>query len=90
MINIIRVTVPKVRATFPGIRFYLGNGGPQLMEEFLRHKLSPDLFDVLGNESASFERLPESQPIDFVANNPAGRREAFAYRPHRHDHGLCV
>lgn len=71
MINIIKVTVPKVRAAFPGIRFYLGNGGPQLMEEFLRHGLSPDLFDVLGNEAASFQRLPESQPTDFVANNPS-------------------
>jgi hypothetical protein len=69
MIHIIRVTVPKVRAAFPGIKFYLGNGGPQLMEEFLRHQLSPDLFDVLGNEAAAFQRLPESQPTDFVANN---------------------
>jgi hypothetical protein len=69
MINIIRVTVPKVRAAFPGIKFYLGNGAPHLMEEFLRHNLSPDLFDVLGNEAAAFQRLPESQPTDFVANN---------------------
>ena len=69
MIDIIKVSVPKVRAAFPHIRFYLGNGTPQLMEEFLRHKLPTDLFDVLGNESAAFQRLPESQPTDFVANN---------------------
>lgn len=71
MVNIIKVTVPKVRAAFPGIRMYLGNGAPLLMEEFLRQKLPPELFDVLGNESAAFQRIPESQPLDYVANNPA-------------------
>lgn len=71
MVQIVEETVPKVRAAFPNIKFDLGNGMPHLMEEFLRHKLSPDLFDALGNEAAAFQRLPESQPTDFVANNPA-------------------
>ncbi len=69
MVDIIRETVPKVRKAFPGIQFDLGNGNPHLMEEFLRHKLPKELFDALGNEAASFQRLPESQPLDFVANN---------------------
>jgi hypothetical protein len=71
MVNIIRQAVPKIRKAFPGIQIHLGNGVPHLMEEFLKHKLSPELFDVLGNEAASFQRLPESQPTDFVANNPS-------------------
>lgn len=69
MVKIVRETVPKVRKAFPGIEIDLGNGNPHLMEELLRHKLSPELFDALGNEAASFQRLPESQPLDFVANN---------------------
>lgn len=69
MVNIIRETVPKVRKAFPGIQIDLGNGNPHLMEELLRHKLPHDLFDALGNEAAAFQRLPESQPLDFVANN---------------------
>jgi hypothetical protein len=59
----------KIRAAFPHIQIYLGNGSPQLMEEFLRHHYPTTMFDVLGNESATFQRLPESQPLDFVANN---------------------
>jgi len=59
----------KIRAAFPHIKIYLGNGSPQLMEEFLRHHYPKNMFDVLGNESAAFQRLPESQPLDFVANN---------------------
>jgi len=69
MVQIVEETVPKVRAAFPNIKFDLGNGVPHLMEEFLRSKLSPNLFDALGNEAAGFQRLPESQPTDFVANN---------------------
>lgn len=59
----------KIRAAFPHIKIYLGNGSPQLMEEFLRHNYPANMFDVLGNEAAAFQRLPESQPLDFVANN---------------------
>jgi hypothetical protein len=59
----------KIRAAFPHIQIYLGDGGPQLMEEFLRHHYPTTMFDVLGNEAAAFQRLPESQPTDFVANN---------------------
>lgn len=69
MVETIRQSVPKIRAAFPNIQFSLSNGGPQLMEEFLRNKLPADLFDVLGNEAGAFNRLPESQPLDFVANN---------------------
>lgn len=58
-----------IRAAFPDIKIYLGNGGPQLMEEFLRNNYPKDMFDVLGNEAAAFQRMPESQPLDFVANN---------------------
>jgi hypothetical protein len=71
MTNIVLQSVPKIRKAFPNIKFYLGNGAPHLMEEFLRHKLPKETFDVLGNEAASFQRLPESQPTDFVANNPS-------------------
>jgi hypothetical protein len=59
----------KIRAAFPGVQIYFANGGPQLMEEFLRHKYPADAFDFLGNEAASFQRLPESQPLDSIANN---------------------
>jgi hypothetical protein len=59
----------KIRAAFPHIKIYLGNGSPQLMEEFLRHHYPKNMFDVLGNEAAAFQRIPESQPLDFVANN---------------------
>jgi hypothetical protein len=59
----------KIRAAFPHTKIYLGNGSPQLMEEFLRHHYPTTMFDALGNEAAAFQRLPESQPLDFVANN---------------------
>jgi hypothetical protein len=59
----------KIRAAFPHTKIYLGNGSPQLMEEFLRHHYPKEMFDVLGNEAAAFQRMPESQPTDFVANN---------------------
>src|SRR5690606_22044964 len=39
MVNIGLQSVPKIRKAFPNIKFYLGNGVPHLMEEFLRHKL---------------------------------------------------
>lgn len=69
MMNVVVECAPKIRRAFPHAKLYLGNGTPQLMEEFLRHKLPAETFDVLGNEAASFQRLPESQPTDFVANN---------------------
>jgi hypothetical protein len=71
MVALVRTAAPKLRRAFPGIKIYLGNGMPHLMEEFLRHKLPPETFDALGNEAASFARFPESQPTDFVANNPS-------------------
>jgi hypothetical protein len=71
MVKMVLVAAPKLRKAFPGIQIHLGNGMPHLMEEFLRQKLPPETFDALGNEAASFARLPESQPTDFVANNPS-------------------
>lgn len=69
MWKVAEAATQKIRAAFPQIKIYLGNGSPQLMEEFLRHHYPKNMFDVLGNESAAFQRLPESQPLDFVANN---------------------
>ena len=39
------------------------------MEEFARRKFPTELFDSRGNEAGSFMRMPETQPLDFVANN---------------------
>ena len=38
-------------------------------EEFARHKFPKELFDSRGNEAGTFMRAPETQPLDFVANN---------------------
>jgi len=57
------------REHFPKAVIYFGNGNPQLMEEFLARKFPADLFDARGNEAGSFQRPPESQPPDWVANN---------------------
>lgn len=62
-------TAAAVRARFPAAQLALGNGNPQLLEEFLRRKFPPALFDSRGNECASFMRMPETQPLDCVANN---------------------
>src|SRR5690606_16804753 len=70
MWQVAEAATKRIRAAFPDILISLGNGAPQLMEEFLRNGYPTDMFDVLGNEAASFQRMPESQPLDFVANNP--------------------
>ncbi|MFN0077980.1 MAG: hypothetical protein ACKVY0_16105 [Prosthecobacter sp.] len=57
------------RAQFPQAKLAFGNGNPHLMEEFARHKFPAELFDSRGNEAGSFMRMPETQPLDFVANN---------------------
>lgn len=52
----------EIRANFPDVKLQLGNGNPQLVEEFLRRGFSKDLFDIVGNENCGFMRPPESQP----------------------------
>lgn len=59
----------EVRKQFPAAEIYFGNGNPQLLEEFLRRKFPRELMDTRGNEAGSFQRLPETQPPDAVANN---------------------
>jgi hypothetical protein len=62
-------TAKAARAVFPDARIAFGNGNPHLMEEFARHQFPKELFDSRGNEAGSFMRMPETQPLDFVANN---------------------
>jgi len=62
-------TAQEVREKFPQAKLAFGNGNPHLLEEFLRHKFPTELFDSRGNECGSFMRMPENQPMDFVANN---------------------
>lgn len=57
------------RTAFPDAEIYFGNTAPHVVEEFLRHKFPRALIDKVGNESGSFMRPPEAQPLDFVANN---------------------
>jgi hypothetical protein len=62
-------TAQATRRQFPDAKLAFGNGNPQLLEEFLRRKFPAELFDSRGNEAGSFMRMPETQPLDFVANN---------------------
>jgi hypothetical protein len=62
-------TAQTARAKYPNAKISFGNGNPHLMEEFARHKFPTELFDSRGNEAGSFTRMPETQPLDFVANN---------------------
>ncbi len=62
-------TAKAARAKFPDAKLSFGNGVPHLMEEFARNKFPSELFDSRGNEAGSFMRMPETQPLDFVANN---------------------
>ena len=62
-------TAQAARAQFPEAKLAFGNGNPQLLEEFARHKFPAALFDSRGNEAGCFMRMPETQPLDFVANN---------------------
>lgn len=62
-------TAKTARERFPRARIAFGNGNPHLMEEFARHHFPRELFDSRGNEAGSFMRMPETQPLDFVANN---------------------
>ena len=58
-----------IRERFPKAEIYFGNGNVHLLEEFLKKGLPRELIDARGNEAASFQRLPETQPCDIVANN---------------------
>jgi hypothetical protein len=62
-------TAHAARARYPDAKLAFGNGNPQLMEEFARHAFPKELFDSRGNEAGSYMRMPETQPLDFVANN---------------------
>lgn len=62
-------TAQAVRQRFPEATMAFGNGNPHLLEEFVRRKFPKELFDSRGNECGSFMRMPETQPLDFVANN---------------------
>lgn len=57
------------RPAFPDAEIYFGNCSPLLVEEFLRQKFPRELLDKAGNESGNFMRLPETQPLDWIANN---------------------
>lgn len=62
-------TAKATRERFPDAKLSFGNGNPHLMEEFARHKFPRELLDSRGNEAGTFMRMPETQPLDFVANN---------------------
>jgi hypothetical protein len=59
----------EIRQRFPKAKIAFGNGTPQLMEEFARYQFPKEYFDSRGNEAGSFMRMPETQPLDFIANN---------------------
>jgi hypothetical protein len=58
-----------VQENMPTTEVYLGNGAPHLVEEFCRRGISKDYLKIAGNESGSFMRPPETQPLDFVSSN---------------------
>lgn len=58
-----------IREHFPKTEIYFGNGNPHLMEEFLRREFPKEFFGSRGNEAGSFGRMPETQPLNWVANN---------------------
>ena len=62
-------TAKAARAKIPDAKLAFGNGNLHLLEEFARHNFPSELFDSRGNEAGSFSRMPETQPLDFVANN---------------------
>ncbi len=62
-------TARAIRKHFSKTEIYFGNGAPQLLEEFLRHKFPAELLGSRGNECGNFMRMPETQPPDAVANN---------------------
>ncbi|NQT94669.1 MAG: hypothetical protein HQ559_18075, partial [Lentisphaerae bacterium] len=60
-----------IREAFPQAETYFGNTTPHLLEEFLRRGWPPKDLGTIGNESGSFMRMPETQPLDFVSGNSA-------------------
>ncbi len=69
MWDIAEKTAKAIRKYFPKTEIYFGNGAPQLLEEFCRHKFPAELLGSRGNEAGNFMRMPETQPPDFIANN---------------------
>ncbi len=69
MWDIAEKTAIAIRKYFPKTEIYFGNGAPQLLEEFCRHKFPAELLGSRGNEAGNFMRMPEIQPPDFIANN---------------------
>lgn len=59
----------EMRQRYPRVKLALGNGTVNMLEELLRQKFPPELFDSAGNESGTFMRMPEAQPPDIVAYN---------------------
>ncbi|MCM8760008.1 MAG: hypothetical protein NC906_09610, partial [Candidatus Omnitrophica bacterium] len=69
MWDIAERTAKAIKKYFPKTEIYFGNGAPQLLEEFCRHKFPAELLGSRGNEAGNFMRMPETQPPDFIANN---------------------
>ena len=85
-----------VRKEFPGSEIYFGNGPIHLLEAFARNKFPAELLGSRGNEAGSFGRPPETQPLDFVANNASlymDRKvlDFYGYKdtPLRQCHEIC-
>ncbi|MGC8805857.1 MAG: hypothetical protein ACP5QD_08000, partial [Candidatus Ratteibacteria bacterium] len=51
MWDIAEQTAKAIRKYFPKTEIYFGNGAPQLLEEFCRHKFPADLLGSRGNEA---------------------------------------
>jgi len=62
-------TSTQIRQLYPDTEIYFGNGAPHLLEAFLQRKFPAELLGSRGNEAGNFMRMPETQPLDFVANN---------------------
>ena len=80
----------------PNVKIALGNGPMPTQEEFFRHHFPAELFDSGGNESGSYNRPPEAQPPDWIANNASLWMErqmldAYGYKdkPVTQCHEIC-
>ncbi|MDA0838756.1 MAG: hypothetical protein O2857_13335 [Planctomycetota bacterium] len=58
-----------LRNHYPDSEVYFGNGVPHTLEAFCKRGLSKEYLKIAGNECGSFMRPPETQPLDYVANN---------------------
>ena len=82
--------------SFPRSSIALGNGPLPTKEEFYRHHFPAELFDSGGNESGSYNRPPEAQPPDWIANNASlwmdrQMLDAYGYKdkPITQCHEIC-